>query len=855
MSQPTPGVTFSRASLKAAVAIAGSLALPCSAAANVLDPALYVRSSDGAVYEKKLQSSGWGAWNSLGKPSGHQIVSDVALNVGQQGEKQLFAIGEDGHIYVTYEASGYASGWHPWSDFGLAWGGGFKGSRVTPFTENGWSKVAAISGGGNPFLNYSSPAGWAGWSPISLGVGFRNLTVNNHADGHAELYGVGDDLNVYSSYVYSGGWHPLSSMGKPYAANFVSGLAANTGVSGENQLFGVGDDGYMWASYQTPAFPSGWHPWYRMPRGATGFHGNVATFRGFDGRIGTVVRGLNETAYNIVAGDSTPYPIGYLALGKAFASDISANRHLEGGTNQLFALGSDGDVYQTYQVNGGSSSGLNNGWHPWYSIGKLPAGSGSIQGNIATFPGGTRMVNSEAKTQALISLLRSVDDNRAQVMRNGLWAAEAAELAQATRTAAGRYGGPNVKVDTPGEADAVIADVRQAATEPDASALLNSLPSIDVEYVQARMPLVGMAFSWGGRCRSGGLNAQGSQFSLSLGPDAKRVLDTQLPQFDAVIACLRAINGGGLPSLRMQLPIDAMRRTELKPASGGNPAIAGGAAQIDAFRTLLNRIDSNAQGVVSIMSRWFERTNNSDTCATGGASPESPAAALGVCKYPTQTAYRTMFAEIRSAMNRTNTLYTAWNEPDIGMFQLRYGDLATSDPLLAWDRSARGALLAGRFWAQAASVAGADYVLAGEFGGADAAMVRRFKQGVSDATLPYGVNHPSVTRWALHEYNSATLQAALSFELYRDPTDNVSVGPMWLTEVGAKTDAISVAGGLGYGQGLLQTAQNRKVRAYMYHLMPQGSSDWDSALLDSNGRARPVLCGLGQVSVNNCSGT
>lgn len=335
--------------------------------------------------------------------------------------------------------------------------------------------------------------------------------------------------------------------------------------------------------------------------------------------------------------------------------------------------------------------------------------------------------------------------------------------------------------------------------------------------------------------------AQGGALGLGI-PRPARLAQPGAEQttFRAALACLSRVSGGR-PILRTQLPIDVTRR--------GTPG-DDERAELVAFGNLLT--SSGAEGVVSIRAHDFAR------CGQGGAPRASVATvladgqALGTCQYPTIPLYEKLFAELRDALRAAaptaDITFTAWNEPDHPMFTLQSAFGAEG-----------AAKRAGAYWRSAAGIAGAERVLAGEFSDRDLPTLLRLRAAFLEGT---GGIEPAA--WALHPYRDLT--TGRSAAVLAGFEAAVAPAPVWLTEVTAR---LSGRGGLS-GRPRLQRARGlelrraistQPLRVMLYLLTPPqppadaGQDDWDSALADRAGHARPFLCGLAAVAATDCTGS
>lgn len=335
--------------------------------------------------------------------------------------------------------------------------------------------------------------------------------------------------------------------------------------------------------------------------------------------------------------------------------------------------------------------------------------------------------------------------------------------------------------------------------------------------------------------------ASGSMLGLSMGLDVKRVVDSQLGTFDAVVRCLSAITGGrSAVGLRMQLRYDSG-----VPDNNTSP-------QLEAFRQLIARMGSMGIAVrpmVSVMSVNFT------VCDGQGGRPVPTKVAFtqskqGQCSYPSAAAYQAYFNrlvdQVQRQTGRGDVLYTAWNEPDEDMFTLRWAGTGTDA-----QRRVNAAKIAGEYYAQAVTKVPASRLLAGEFASDQDGSRKNAFQTAAGQT-------PS--NWAYHPYDDTTFGGSTGpFPRTDAFQQKIGSATLWLTEVGVKASSNGDAGNSLLRGSLLRTRLGATAtRAILYDLTTApaagGSGPHESALTDDAGRARPVLCGLADVQVHSCAG-
>jgi hypothetical protein len=351
-------------------------------------------SSGGAVwhdYQTPSEGNGWGGWSSLGKPTGVSFTSNVGTNSSANNVHELFVLGSN-EMWANYQTPGVGNGWYGWYSLGKPTSANLIGNIAINTTSYGINELFVRGSDGNLWASYQTPGegnGWHSWYSLGKpsGVTFASeMATNTTSYGINELFAVGSDGNVWASYQTPGegnGWHSWYSLGKPGTATPAGNLTTNTSTTGINELFVRGSDGNVWANYQTPGEGNGWYGWYSLskPEKAT-LTGTIGT--------GDSSSGINElfavgSDGNVYANYQTPGErngwYGWYSLGKpastTLVSDVTVGASAS-RLSELFARGNDGAMWANYQT-----PGVGNGWYGWYSLGALK--EESLSGDITPY--------------------------------------------------------------------------------------------------------------------------------------------------------------------------------------------------------------------------------------------------------------------------------------------------------------------------------------------------------------------------------------------------------------------------------------------------------------------------------------
>lgn len=347
----------------------------------------------------------------------------------------------------------------------------------------------------------------------------------------------------------------------------------------------------------------------------------------------------------------------------------------------------------------------------------------------------------------------------------------------------------------------------------------------------------------------------GTELGLSVGMQPSKIVNNpdRLRAFHNVMRCFRQITGLA-PSIRVQMPIDAGRA---RPAGDPYDRVA----EVHAFKTLLQSQGPGARGVVAIMSHDHEQCPANGPYA-GTVRRELAGdtnVALASCEYPSPELYAKMLGEVdyqtSVTTGRNDLVYSAWNEPDHPFFKLfwapvpnpNYPNLNLIDPTNE-QRAANGSRLAGQYWAKAKQRFGASRVIAGDYSVSNAERVQKFIDGAGE-TPP---------EWATHPYGDmrGTNSSFTNTNEFRAQT---GYRPLWLTEIGQQLfpgqPVIPRDQSYQAGSALRSFLINNPAKVFMYQLVALSGGAVESGLVDSQGRARPVLCGLAGIHGSVCKGS
>jgi hypothetical protein len=314
--------------------------------------------------------SGWNGWaNDLG---GVAAGGSAAVARNADNTLQIFVPAKSGDVFTNYQTAP-GGPWNGWTDMGST------SSGVTDLAaaNNADGSLTVCGVGSNGDLWCSSEnapgVGWSAWNDLSGAQIRPGFAIGQNLNGRLEIFGVAKNFRAMTNMqTDSGGWAgwtlltssaDASAPRASGAEHLLPNLAVARNVDGRLEVFGIGAGGLVWhIAQQSPDGP--WGNWSLI---------NIRLRPGFivgqnsDGRLqifgfppGRPVSGVWTIS------QSSP---GGAAWGRS--SDLGASlQHSQlvagntaDGRIQIFGVGSNGDVWSTWQTSGGDC------WSKWTDFG------------------------------------------------------------------------------------------------------------------------------------------------------------------------------------------------------------------------------------------------------------------------------------------------------------------------------------------------------------------------------------------------------------------------------------------------------------------------------------------------------
>jgi hypothetical protein len=348
---------------------------PCTANTSDGRMELFAIGNNGSLYHSyQTNANGsWAAWTSMGTSANKWSINALpAVGVNKDGRLEVFVVGTNSSIYHAYQKVPGSSAATNWSVFSIV-----SSSRVCQTARlavGNWSNGAldlfVIGTDSVLYHNYQTTAGnstsWSGFS--SLGGAWdqnADVSVASENDGRLDVFvidGVGNMNNNFQTAVNSTTWNGFHSLSS--VVPILARTALGRDVSGHLNVFVIGTDGVCYYRTETaPSSPTSWTSWASLGNNtwATDARPVIATDE--NGSLELFIVGPNQNLYhNYQTGGSW---IGWLSLGGTFAQNI---RPCIGpnadGRLQIFLNLVNGVMDTSWEtsVNGAT-------WFSWFSLG------------------------------------------------------------------------------------------------------------------------------------------------------------------------------------------------------------------------------------------------------------------------------------------------------------------------------------------------------------------------------------------------------------------------------------------------------------------------------------------------------
>ena len=249
--------------------------------------------------------------------------------------------------------------------------------------NSAWRSYASANLGIDPTCNTHDDPGpywdWTHYMQLVMGV-YRTPygAVSQNADGHMEIFAVGDDNAAWHS--WQGSRNGIFGSFASAGGSLQPGCIVAKNFDGRLEVFAIGTDNAVWHSFQT-AINSGWSSWYSLG-------GNVkklAAASNADGHLELFGIGTNNIVYHQwqtapnggwTGSWATLNSSGIQVTNLAVASN-------QDGHIEVFGTGLDGQVWHTWQT--APNGGWQTGWESLSGNAKALTAAANQDGRLEVF--------------------------------------------------------------------------------------------------------------------------------------------------------------------------------------------------------------------------------------------------------------------------------------------------------------------------------------------------------------------------------------------------------------------------------------------------------------------------------------
>ncbi|HEY3867943.1 MAG TPA: glycoside hydrolase family 76 protein [Actinocrinis sp.] len=390
------------------------------------------------------QQSAADAFNAtIGLTAGKSSAAvDTGINASGKATLSDFSLGANGHVYQSYLNAG--GSWHEWDM--TAGGAAPSAAGVGPaivdsgITAAGASTLSLFTLGDNDHVYQTHLTPGGGWietdltasgaapTASSVGPAIIDSGINTAGVTTLSLFTVGTNDHVYQSHISAGGSWQLWDMtvgGVAPTATSVGAATADTGVNASGatlSVFSVGANRDVYQSYLNAG--GSWHEWDMTASGAApsaSSVGGAAVDTGVNvagkSSLSVFTLGTNGHVYQALltagGGWST---VDLTAAGVApTATDVAGviidtGVDAPGTTLSVFAVGTNGHVYQAHRAGGGS-------WAGWDMTGGNVAPTATSIGSTTLDTG----VNQPGQTLSVFTVAAGADVYQSHLTEGGSW--------------------------------------------------------------------------------------------------------------------------------------------------------------------------------------------------------------------------------------------------------------------------------------------------------------------------------------------------------------------------------------------------------------------------------------------------
>ena len=244
--------------------------------------------------------------------------------------------------------------------------------------------VFAAAADGRTMSNWWNPStGWAGWFHVMGGIASPGgagapITAIHRYAGHIDLFTVGTDNRVYSTWWDSGGWHSWFPIGN-LVCRPGSTVTALSRYSDHIDLFTTASDGKVMSTWWNVR--TGWANWFHLQGGVAANGATVTAVARYPHHLDVFTVGTDNRIYSVWWDERSGWS-NWFAVGaqhaRGDATVIVVARHPD--QLDLFTTDPQGRVVSTWW-------NINGGWGSWFQVSGGVASPGSPVTAIARYSG------------------------------------------------------------------------------------------------------------------------------------------------------------------------------------------------------------------------------------------------------------------------------------------------------------------------------------------------------------------------------------------------------------------------------------------------------------------------------------
>lgn len=315
----------------------------------------------------------------------------IGYLTGSLHQMDVFALGTDKNIYEDYKTGDPRSTWSGWSLIGGQAGPATFASLSATALSDGRPYLLAIDTSGNIWATFKTAtdpyAPWSSWAlqgtmPVQFTGQVQIGTLPNRS---LDLFALGKDGNVYQNYELTADpdpqWNGWTSLGKPAISSGLANLSMFSLSDGRLTILGRASNGSVYSTYMKAPDPTLWSSWsLQSSQSGITFTTQAPTSLLPDGRsamFAVASNGKIYQNYKLTTASNSPWS-GWTSIGGPGTQlkNLTVGS-LSDGRFTLFGTDSSGQVWASYMTSTSPTS-----WHSWVKQDGSVGTSGGVAGQV-----------------------------------------------------------------------------------------------------------------------------------------------------------------------------------------------------------------------------------------------------------------------------------------------------------------------------------------------------------------------------------------------------------------------------------------------------------------------------------------